>query len=81
MHKKGFNTFWILEKKILCKPGNTKEKKMKCRVAIRMVNETICKPYVDVIVSLKTKSHNEFLFKEMTRVIDVNDVCIINTHN
>ena len=53
---------------------------MKCRVAIRMVNENICTPYEDVTISLKIKLHNKFSFKEMTRVIDWNDIKDATNH-
>ena len=59
---------------------DTKENKMKCRVSIRMVNETFCKTYEDVTISLKTKLHYECSLKEMTRVVDGNDVKDATNH-
>ena len=39
-----------------------------------MANETFCKPYEGIAISLKTKLHCEHSLKEMNRVIDLNDI-------
>ena len=70
----------MFDKKIPWKPGDTKENKMKHIVTIRMVNETVCKLYADVTISLKTKLHYEYSLKETKRVIDGNDIKDITNH-
>ena len=45
-----------------------------------MVNETVCEPYEDVTISLKTKFQCEHSLKEMTMFVDRNDVKHATNH-
>ena len=47
---------------------------------MRMVHETIRKPYEDCIISCKTRYQYEHRFGEMVRVINGNDVLDVTDH-
>ena len=60
--------------------GDAKENEKKHRVAILMVNETVCEPYEDFTISLKTKFQREYSSKEMTMFVGRNDVKDVTNH-
>ena len=80
VYSKQINKWWVHGKKIPWNPGDAKENKKKHRVSILIVNETVCEPYEDFTILLKTKFQCECSSKEMTRFVDRNDVKDATNH-